>query len=143
MKKIFSKRICVTVIATAIITFVCTPTFTVDTMADSEGIEFSASSDSTWGDLYRSFEPEEFQALSEEIQLIYDSTLLKDTNTNYTYDIVKDNKALLEDMRVMSRVLETVKFDDDMTVVSTMGYLYSIDGESIEVEEDSKLNAEN
>ncbi|NCC17234.1 MAG: hypothetical protein EOM28_13095 [Clostridia bacterium] len=140
MKKIFSIGICVAVTAVAIMTFAFAHPSATDTMADSVDKGFSASSDSTWGDLYRFFEPEKFEALPTEIQMIYDNTLLEDMNTDSTFNRVQFDDTLLEDMNTISRLLQAVEFDDDMTIVSTMGYLYAENAESTGVEEDSKPN---
>lgn len=141
MKRIFSKCICVAVTAIAIMTFSFTPAFAADTIDKNEDMGFSASSDSTWGDLYRFFEPETFESLPEEIQMFYDSTILERVDSNTTFDAVKEDNSLLEDTKSISKLHETVDFDDDMTIVSSDGYLYSENGEVTGVDENKRLSS--
>lgn len=73
--------------------------------ANDNDIEpFTPTSDSTWGDLHRHFDPEGFEELPKEIQEQLDSSLLE--------DVGKSNGPITE---------TTI---DDWTIVSTEGYLY-------------------
>ena len=51
---------------------------------------FPSSSDSTWGDLFRRFDPEGFSALPEEVQAEYDRTLLTEQSPQF---VIKENGA--------------------------------------------------
>lgn len=141
MKRFFSNCVYVAVTAIAIMTFSFTPAFAADTVPKSEDTGFSASSDSTWGDLYRYFEPERFESLPEEIQRLYNSTILGSANSNISFDTAKSDNSLVEDTKTISKLHETVDFDDDMTIVSTEGYLYYENGESTSVDENSRLSS--
>lgn len=87
MKKFFSKIICSALVVSSIIAFSSSPALASDVPTTKDG--FIPSEDSTWGDLYRHFDPEGFATLSPEEKKIYDSTLLGNntatpasTNTN-------------------------------------------------------------
>ena len=51
---------------------------------------FPSSADSTWGDLFRRFDPEGFSALPEEVQAEYDRTLLTEQSPQF---VIKENGA--------------------------------------------------
>ena len=70
MKKSFSKLIDV---AVAVMICSVVPVFAVDSADDG----YTVNSDTTWGDLYRYYEPEMFATLPEAIQMQYDNTLLE------------------------------------------------------------------
>lgn len=80
--------------------------FTSDSQTD---MGFTPDYDSTWGDLYRYFDPEGFEVLPPEIQKQYDSVLFDDGEAN------------------------VVAMDDAETTVSTSGFIYT--EESSEVAE--------
>ena len=81
---------------------------TSSSLANSDGVEpFTPTSNSTWGDLHRHFDPEGFNALPKDIQEQLDNSLLKD-------DGAEDNP-----------VTETTI--GDWTIVSAEGYLYAED----------------
>lgn len=75
-------------------------------LANDDGIEpFTPTSNSTWGDLHRHFDPEGFEALPKDIQEQLDNFLLE--------DVGKDDNPIVD---------TTI---DDWTIVSTEGYLYT------------------
>ena len=78
-----------------------------DTVNNEAPEPYSPTSTSTWGDLYRHFDPHGFEELSEEMQDQLDSILLEDTgeNRNPSAEITIG----------------------DWTIVTAQGYLYPKD----------------
>lgn len=106
MKRCFRKVVSlISAVAIAASMSVCA--FASDSQTDTG---FTPDYDSTWGDLYRYFDPEGFEVLPPEIQKQYDSVLLFD-----------DGEA------------NVVAMDDAETTVSTSGFIYT--EESSEVAE--------
>ena len=71
---------------------------------DNDIESFTPTSDSTWGDLHRHFDPEGFEELPKEMQEQLDNSLLE--------DVGESNRPITE---------TTI---DDWTIVSTEGALY-------------------
>lgn len=90
MKKIFSKIFCLALVVSTIMAFPSISALASDTPTTKKG--FIPSDDSTWGDLYRYFDPEGFAALSPEEKQIYNSTLLDNSSTS-TEENRKENYA--------------------------------------------------
>lgn len=79
--------------------------FSSDHTADNRTAEpYSPTSTSTWGDLYRHFDPQGFEELPKEMQDQLDSLLLEDTGENHT-----------------PSAEITI---GDRTIITTQGYLY-------------------
>ena len=69
---------------------------------------YTVNSDTTWGDLYRYYEPETFETLPAEIQMQYDNTLFENLDTKspqFEYN------------------------DGDMEIVSVFGTVYHVGDE--------------
>ena len=84
MKKIIFKILCLTLVAANIMAFSSVSAIASDTPTTNQG--FIPSDDSTWGNLYRYFDPEGFSALPLEVKQIYDSTLLNNNTASPTHE---------------------------------------------------------
>jgi len=86
--------------------------------ADSADDGYAVNSDTTWGDLYRYYEPEVFTTLPEAVQMQYDNTLLEN----------QDNREVVSKVTTKSS-----QFDDNgVEVVSVSGSLYYIGDAEVE-----------
>lgn len=83
MKKIIFKILCLTLVAANIMAFSSVSAIASDTPTTNQG--FIPSDDSTWGDLYRYFDPEGFSALPPEVKQVYNSTLLNNDTASPTH----------------------------------------------------------
>lgn len=83
MKKFSSKILCLTLVAASIMAFASVSAIASDTPTKNQG--FIPSDDSTWGDLYRHFDPEGFADLSPEVKQVYNSTLLNHNTASPTH----------------------------------------------------------
>lgn len=81
--KLFSKILCMALAATTIVSFSATSAFASEANRDVSVTEkrFTPSDNSTWGDLYRYFDPEGFSALSPEEKYFYNSVPLNNDDT--------------------------------------------------------------
>lgn len=83
MKKFFSKSFYLALVVTGLIALSSVSVFASDAAPTKEG--FIPSEDSTWGDLYRYFDPEGFASLSLEEKQVYDSTPLDYQTTSPSF----------------------------------------------------------
>lgn len=83
MKKILSKILCLSLVAASIMAFPAVSAIASDTPTTNQG--FIPFNDSTWGDLYRYFDPEGFSALPPEVKQVYNSTLLNNDTASPTH----------------------------------------------------------
>ena len=92
MMKLFSRILCMALAATTIMSFSTISTFASEASRNVSTVEkgFTPSANSTWGDLYRYFDPEGFSALSPEEKHIYNSTLLDNTSTSTSPALVNN-----------------------------------------------------
>ena len=112
MKKIFSKIFCLALVVSTIMAFPSISALASDTPTTKKG--FIPSDDSTWGDLYRYFDPEGFAALSPEEKQIYNSTLLDNSSTS-TEENRKENYAS------SSSIIYPVGNEDSTSSISPLG----------------------
>ncbi len=84
MKKILSIILCLSLVAASIMAFPSVSAIASDAPTINQG--FIPSDDSTWGNLYRYFDPEGFSALPLEVKQIYDSTLLNNNTASPTHE---------------------------------------------------------
>ena len=84
MKKILSIILCLSLVAASIMAFPSVSAIASDAPTINQG--FIPSDDSTWGNLYRYFDPEGFSALPPEVKQIYDSTLLNNNTASPTHE---------------------------------------------------------
>lgn len=84
MRKIFSKILCLTMVVASIMAFSTASAIASSKTTSKRG--FVPSDDSTWGDLYRYFDPEGFSALPLEMKQIYNSILLNNNTEASTQE---------------------------------------------------------
>ncbi|MFB2023013.1 hypothetical protein ACEVJL_16395 [Pseudoflavonifractor sp. P01025] len=89
MRKIFSKILCSALVVTAIVSLSSIPALASDVQTTEKG--FIPSANSTWGDLYRYFDPDGFAALSPEEKQIFNSILLDDDTTSTGFILPAEN----------------------------------------------------
>lgn len=82
-KKLFSKTICMVLATATVMSFSVIPSFASEATSNVSSVDekaYTPSSDSTWGDLYRYFDPEGFTSLTDEEKQLYNSTPLNNNN---------------------------------------------------------------
>lgn len=122
-KKLFSKTICMVLATATVMSFSVIPSFASEATSNVSSVDekaYTPSSDSTWGDLYRYFDPEGFTSLTDEEKQLYNSTPLN--NNNAVLNSV--------DTSISNPTLDFVTESGKTDYVSTSGTIYSNDEHS-------------